>query len=704
MCLRAGDTAWKMARFALCCAAAYVVFGRKMTPEDPNSEVPAPGSEAAEDAAPPDRDSVKTAGSTDALPVSPGLGVALDHASMPRESTRVSYRILLTSGLAIVLGAAAAGVARLLMLMINAITDLSFYLGRASVFAPAHQVGLHSSTFVLQPTTQFIGAWVIVMPIIGGLIAGVMARWGSRLIQGHGIPEAMEQIIEHGSNIAPRVVWLKPISAAIAIGTGGPFGAEGPIIATGGALGSLIGQFMKITAYERKVLLGAGAAAGMAAVFGAPVASAAMSVELLLFEFRPRSLIPVALATTVATGIRYLSHGPGAVFAMPNVAEPSALAIGIFILLGLVVGYASVWVTKSVYFVEDMFGKLPHVHWMWWPAIGAAVAGIIGFFAPATLGVGYANIDKLVQGGFATEGLFAVLIFGVLKFISWSVALGSGTSGGTLAPLFMMGGALGAFIAMALNHIDPSLHLSLGIAAVVGMGAMFAGSARALLTSVIFCFETTRQPAVFLPLLGGCAAAYLISALTMKSTIMTEKIERRGVHVPDEYVADSLAQVAVGTVCTRQMGVLKTSEELNEVRRWINSGNADAQHQGFPVVDDAGRVRGLVTRRNLLDPNRAGLTRIGEMLTRAPIVVFEDSSLRDASDLMVTENVRRVIVVERDNPTHMIGLLSQSDVIAANSRRIREMRNVSRELRFRKSSRRLDRVPPHGGDKAEQTR
>ncbi|TAN08782.1 MAG: CBS domain-containing protein [Rhodanobacteraceae bacterium] len=603
---------------------------------------------------------------------------------MPLKSTLVTHRILLTSGLAIVLGAAAAAVAQLLMLLINVITDICFYGGKASVFAPVHQAGIHSSTFVLQPTTAYIGAWVIVMPVIGGLIAGVMARWGSRAIQGHGIPEAMEQILEHESNIPPRVTWLKPVSSAFAIGTGGPFGAEGPIISTGGALGSLIGQFLRVTAQERKVLLAAGAAAGMAAVFGAPVASVAMAVELLLFELRPRSLIPVALATVVATGVRYVILGPGAVFAMPQATEPTGTGLMILILLGLVVGYASVWVTRSVYFVEDMFAKLP-VHWMWWPAIGAIAAGVIGFFEPATLGVGYSNIDRLVQNGFAGAGLGALFAFGLLKFVSWSVSLGSGTSGGTLAPLFMIGGSMGALIAMGLNDILPSLHLSVGIAALVGMGAMFAGSSRALLTAVIFCFETTRQPATFLPLLGGCAAAYLISAMTMKNTIMTEKIERRGVRVPSEYVADALAQVKVGAVCTRDVRSLKTSDELGEVQRWLQSGRERAQHQGYPVLDDAGRIRGVVTRRELFSSTHARVTRVGDLLTRGPIVVFEEHSLRDASDLMVAENVGRLVVVDRNNPTHMVGVLTRSDVLAANAKRIHEMRDVSRHIRIRQS-------------------
>jgi len=663
-----------------------------MTQQDPTSAAPEHDPVRAEKGQPADHTSVRTTGSTDALPVAPALGASLDAAAMPRESTLVSKRVVLISAMAIVLGAVAAGVAQILLLLINLFTDIFFY-GRVSdvigPLAPKH-------TGVLSPAHNHLGLWVIVIPAIGGLLAGIMARWGSRAIQGHGIPEAMERILEHESNIPARVTWLKPLSSAFAIGTGGPFGAEGPIISTGGALGSLIGQFLSVTAQERKVLLAAGAAAGMAAVFGAPIASVVMAIELLLFELRSSSLIPVALACVTATGVRYATFGPGAVFAMPLVAEPDGWALVSYIVLGALVGYASVWVTKAVYGVEDLFEKLP-VHWMWWPAIGGLAAGLIGYFAPHTLGVGYDNIDGLVSGSF---GLKVLLSLCILKFTSWVIALGSGTSGGTLAPLFMIGGALGALIALGFGRLWPGLGIDLRIAALVGMAAMFAGSSRALLTSIVFAFETTRQPAGLLPLLGGCTAAYLISALSMRNTIMTEKIARRGVRVPSEYSADFLEQVQVGKACTRDVRSLKTSDELGEVRKWMNSGRVRAQHQGYPVLDDAGRVRGVITRRDLLDPDKPGLTRIGDMLKRGPIVVFEDHTLRDATDLMVGENVGRLIVVARENPNRMVGILTRSDVMAANSRRIHEMHDATRQIRFRQTLRRFG-GRTQAGDKAK---
>ncbi len=612
---------------------------------------------------------VESAGSTDALPIAPELGLALDVARMPRRSTLVDRRVLLIATVATVIAVAAALIARVLTALIGVVTNLAFY-GRWS-------------TEFSSPAGNHLGAWVIVIPVIGGLIVGAMARWGSQAIRGHGIPEAMEQVLLNQSKIAPRITFLKPISSAIAIGTGGPFGAEGPIIATGGALGSFVGQVLRVTAVERKVLLAAGAAAGMAAVFGSPVSAVILAVELLLFELKPRSLIPVALAAVAATGVRYAMVGSAPVFPLPGVAEPGGAALACYVLLGALIGLVSVGATRVVYGIEDAFEKLP-VHWMWWPAIGGVAVGVIGWYAPLTLGVGYTTIEAILAGNF---GATALLTLCVMKFLSWSIALGSGTSGGTLAPLFTIGGALGAVIGMGLVAFAPQLGVDPRIAALVGMAAIFAGASRALLTSVVFAFETTQQPFGLLPLLGGCAAAYMVSALIMRNTIMTEKIARRGVRVPSEYAADFLEQIEVGNACTRDVVSLKTSDELGDVRHWLGTGKAEAQHQGYPVLDDQKRVRGVVTRRDLLNPDLAGLRHIGDLLKRAPIVVHEGHSLREAADHMVEENVGRVLVVSADEAPHLIGILTRGDLLAAHARRLHEAHDSNRQFRFRQEIR-----------------
>ncbi|HEU4566018.1 MAG TPA: chloride channel protein [Gemmatimonadaceae bacterium] len=608
---------------------------------------------------------IETSSTTDGLPVAPSLGPALLAASVPREGGEDYRRIAYISLLAIPLAAAAALAAQLLTALIGLITNISFY-GRLS-------------TRFVSPAGNQLGPLVIIVPVLGAIIVGLMARYGSPAIRGHGIPEAMENVLLNESRIPARVTLLKPLSAAVSIGTGGPFGAEGPIIATGGALGSLVGQVLHVTTDERKTLLASGAAAGMAATFGSPVSAVLLAIELLLFEYRPRSLIPVALASAAATGVRMAFNGSAPVFPMPEITEPSGTALVTYILLGALIGLAAVWITRGLYAVEDAFEHLP-VHWMWWPAIGAVVVGVIGFIAPRTLGVGYDNIEQIVSGDIVGR---ALLVLVALKLISWAVALGSGTSGGTLAPLFTIGGGLGALAGGALSSVVPRLGVDARIAALVGMAAIFAGASHALLASVVFAFETTRQPLGLLPLLGGCTAAYLISRLMMRHSIMTERLARRGTLVRTEYSADYLAQVAVRDVASEEVVTVAADEPLAEVRKWILSRAPGSSHQGFPVVDAAGVLVGVVTRRDILaDHDGAGTVR--DVITRPPAVVFPDNSLREAADHMVRMGVGRLPVVERGEPWRPVGIITRSDLLEAHERRLKASELRKRSGRQRK--------------------
>ncbi|HTV84259.1 MAG TPA: chloride channel protein [Dyella sp.] len=581
---------------------------------------------------------------------------------MPRQFRPLDRRVLWIGFVAMLLGVAVAIVAKLLTALIGLITNLAFY-GRLS-------------TSFASPAGSHVGLWVIFIPAIGGIVVGIMARWGSRAIRGHGIPEAMEQVLLNESRIPPRMTWLKPVSSAIAIGTGGPFGAEGPIIATGGALGSLIAQLMHVTADERKTLLAAGAAAGMAAVFSAPISAVLLAIELLLFERRARSLIPVAMATTVGTGVRYVLEGNQAMFPMPGIATPALPALAAYVAFGLLAGIASVGITKLTYGIEDAFEKLP-IHWMWWPALGGIVVGIVGYFAPLTLGVGYSNIAGVLAGHM---GLGAMLALCLLKLLSWSVALGSGTSGGTLAPLFTIGGAMGGVLGLWLSAVAPWLQIDPRMAALVCMAAIFAGASRAFLTSVVFAFETTQQPHGLLPLLGACAAAYLISGLMMRNTIMTEKIVRRGVRVPSDYAADYLDQIYVRDACSRNVVSLRAEQTVTEVRQWLACEQAAAKHQGFPVVSDNGELMGVITRRCVYDVSLGQDTRIGSLIQRPPLVVREDHTLREAADHMVESGVGRLIVVSTQMPHRMVGIVTRGDLLCAHARRLKEARDASRHL------------------------
>ncbi|HKT09617.1 MAG TPA: chloride channel protein [Gemmatimonadaceae bacterium] len=604
------------------------------------------------------------ASTTGGLPIAPSMGPALDAAHVPHERAENHRRIIFISGLAILVAFGAGFVAVILMRLIGLITNLSFY-GRFS-------------TAFSSPADNHLGLWVMLVPAVGGVIVGIMARYGSAAIRGHGIPEAMEQVLYNESRVPPRVTILKPVSAAFAIGTGGPFGAEGPIIATGGALGSLVGQLLRTTADERKVLLAAGAAAGMAATFGSPVSAVLLAIELLLFEYRARSLVPVALAASAATAVRIAFMGSSPIFPMPNIAQPGGAALATYIVLGAIVGLASVYVTRAVYAIEDGFDKLP-IHWMWWPALGGVAVGVIGYFFPHTMGVGYDNIESIVAGNFVGVALLGLVI---AKFISWAISLGSGTSGGTLAPLFTIGGGLGSLLGAAVIAVAPSLGVDQRVAALVGMAAIFAGASRALLASVVFAFETTRQPLGLLPLLGGCSAAYLVSLLMMRSTIMTEKLARRGTDVEADYAVDFLSQILVKDVASPDVVALDADNAVEEVRDWMASREDESRHQGFPVVDKEGTLLGVVGRGDLLDLELPIDATVRDVIKRPPVVIFTDNTVRQAADHMVRQGVGRLPVVTRTDPNRVVGIVTRSDLLAAHASRLDSENRASRTIRL----------------------
>ncbi len=610
---------------------------------------------------------VEAGSTTEGLPLAPSLGPSLENAAVAAHSTTVDLRVVTISGLSIAVAGLAALIAQLLTRLIAFFTNLAFY-GRLS-------------TEGMSPAGHHLGAWVIAVPVIGGLVVGAMARYGSQAIRGHGIPEAMQQVLQNESRIPARMVWLKPLSAAIAIGTGGPFGAEGPIIATGGALGSLVGQLVATSASERKTLLAAGAAAGMAATFGTPVSAVLLAIELLLFEYRPRSLVPVALAAATGGAVRYALIGPAAMFTMPGLLPPTAAAFAGYLVIGALIGAASVAITRAVYGIEDAFEHLP-VHFMWWPALGGLVVGGVGYFAPKTLGVGYDNIEQILGNHLLTA---AIVVLCFAKLVSWSMALGSGTSGGTMAPLFTIGAGLGATLGSLLLRVSPELGIDLKVAALVGMASMFAGASRALLASVVVVFEMTRQPLALLPLLGACTTAFLSSSLLMRNSIMTEKIERRGVRALTEYTADFLERVAARDCGLCAVVTLRAEQSVATTRDWLASHAAGSSHQGFPVVDADERMIGVLTRRDLFDAEDAALP-LRALIQRPPVVIHDDQTLRAAADIMAREHIGRLPVVTRAEPQRVLGILTRSDLIEAHSQRLDEQRRAA--AWFRASRRR----------------
>ncbi len=579
------------------------------------------------------------------LPVAPSLDVTIGRNHFESEMKAVNTQTIMLCLLACLLGTLSAVVAQILTHLIGLVTNL-FFFQRISF------------DFISPYNKEAWGYWVIFIPVIGGLIVGIMARFGSKAIRGHGIPEAMENILINESRIPLRLTFLKPLSAAIAIGTGGPFGAEGPIIATGAALGSVMGQWLRLAATHRKILLAAGAAAGMTATFGSPISAVLLAVELLLFEFKPHSIIPVAIAASTAEAVRASTLGTAPIFAMTPISNLPGSALAFSLLVGAVMGVASVLITKSVYAVEDNFEKLP-IHWMWWPAIGGVAVGVVGYFFPSTLGVGYGNIESILHGDMLPSFM---IVFCSMKFISWLISLGSGTSGGTLAPLFTFGGGMGSLLGFAALQLDPQLGITVGMAGLVGMAAIFAGASRALLASVVFAFEVTQQPLGLMPLLAGCSVSYLISGILMKNSIMTEKIERRGVKVPVAYFADPLGHLYVRDCYSSKVCSFLSETKVSEVYEKVLHFAPPYDHLVYPVVDKDGLYIGVVTREDLIQQERTHENTIGNQMKKNFVSVKAENTLRFAQNLMRKHQITVLPVVDSDGRT-LKGILSQSDII-----------------------------------------
>ncbi len=596
----------------------------------------------------------------------------LSEQENPEETSKlrdftITPRTITISLLALGIGIISAFVALILLKLIGLFTNLFFYQ--------------RWDTTLSSPAGNHLGVFEILVPVIGALIIGFMARYGSERIRGHGIPEAIESILINGSQVEAKVTVLKPLSSAISIGSGGPFGAEGPIIMTGGALGSLIAQFFHLTSAERKTLLVSGAAAGMSAVFAAPLAGVALAVELLLFEWKPRSLIPVSVASATAMVVRYYLLGSGPLF--PTPAHPSFIGVNALlccVLVGLLAGILAVLLTMAVYSSEDLFHRLP-IHWMWWPPIGGLVIGIGGLIFPPALGVGYDIIGSMMQGQITLQVILGILI---VKSIIWAVSLGSGTSGGVLAPLLLIGGALGGLESLFLPHVGP------GFWPLISMAAVLGGTMRAPLTAVIFSLELTHDVNSLLPLLIAVAISYFFSTLVMDRSILTEKVSRRGYHLSNEYAVDPLEVLFTRDVMHTSIVVLPPDISLKELAQSLNAEKNPDNRQTqtlYPIVDEGEKLLGVVTRRALQRLIREHKDspidhRLVDLLQK-PVVAYPDETLRAVVYRMAQAGFTRLPVVERGDPQQLIGIVSLADLLKARIRHLEEESRRKRVLQLR---------------------
>lgn len=576
-----------------------------------------------------------------------------------------TVRVIPMTLLAIVIGVVASFAAWFLLKLIGIFTNLFYYQ--------------RLDTAMSSPANNHLGIFAIAVPVIGSLIVGVMARYGSDRIRGHGIPEAIESILMSGSRVRPRLAILKPLSAAISIGSGGPFGAEGPIIVTGGAFGSMIAQFFHLTSTERKTLLVAGAAAGMSATFAAPLSAVLLAVELLLFEWKPRSAIPVAFASAAAGAARRYILGMGPLFKVPAHAAFIGPA-GLFgcLLVGLAAGALSAILSHGVYAAEDAFRKLP-VHWMWWPPIGGLFVGIGGLIFPHALGVGYDVIGFLLQGNVAVKFLLGVLL---VKSAVWIISLGSGTSGGVLAPVLMIGAALGGVFGMFLPHFG------LGFWPLVCMGAVLGSTMGSPFTGIVFAVELTHDFNMLLPLVIATFTAYSLTVLTLKRSILTEKIARRGYHLSREYAVDPLEIQFVREVMRTNIALLPGDLTVAESRDLVRPSKRIHGQHVFPVVDSTKHLLGVISRNHLQklfeEENPKTLSkRLDEIVSSKAITAFADEPLRVVVYRMAESGFTRFPVVDREDPRCLLGMVSLEDLLRARGRNLEEERARERVLRLR---------------------
>jgi CIC family chloride channel protein len=568
-------------------------------------------------------------------------------------------RLLVLSAMALATGTFGAAAAWALLKLIALVTNLAYFHSVSSATSYLSHVKLAPSS--------------IVIPVIGGIVVGLMARFGSEKIRGHGIPEALEAILIGQSRIQPKVALLKPLSSAIAIGTGGPFGAEGPIIMTGGALGSLFAQFFQLSSAERKTLLVAGAAAGMTAIFGTPVAAVLLAIEVMLFEWKPRSFVPVVISAVVAMAWRPWLVGPWPLFPHSGIPPMPAWGLALCAGVGVAAGLQSVLTTGALYWFEDLFEKLP-LHWMWWPALAGIVVGIGGLIDPAALGVGYDNIGALINGSVLLHAAIALLI---VKGVIWVVALSSGTSGGTLAPLLMMGGAVGVMEA----HILP--FGTAGFWALLAMAAVLGGTLRCPLTATVFAIELTGDLSVMPAVLIACVASFAVTVLLMRRSILTERLARRGQHLTYEYTVDPFEVMRVSEIMTRPVDSLAAGMPIADVRAFFDAENGVNRHKSYPVVDDDGRAVGMVSRSDVLRWSREGWPKgrtLGDLADERQLFLgYTDELVGHLADRMAAADIARVPVIDRATGK-LEGLLARRDLLRVRASATRTERDRERPL------------------------
>ncbi|MDQ2786060.1 MAG: chloride channel protein [Chloroflexota bacterium] len=561
------------------------------------------------------------------------------HWSGPSET-----QILVASGLGVGLGAGLGAV--VFRALINEFTHLFF-----GVLEPALRQTLGSAAVVL-------------IPVVGALLFGPLIYFFAREAKGHGVPEVMEAVALRGGRIRPVVAVGKSLASALCIGSGGSVGREGPIVQIGSALGSTIGQLFHMSDQRIRTLVACGAAGGIAATFNAPIAGVFFALELILGEFSTRSFGVVVIASVTASVVGRTAFGNAPAFAVPPYQLAHVSEFIFYAILGVIGGVVGVAFSRTLYWFEDRFDAIPMLEYLK-PAIGGLLLGGIGFFLPQIFGVGYPAMGDALAGKF---GVRLLIVLVVAKMLAVSLTIGSGGSGGVFAPSLFMGAMLGTAYGLVLGRLFPGVVSPAGAYGLVGMGAVFAGAARAPITAVIILFELTGDYRIILPLMVTVALSTFLSEAISRDTIYTLKLRRRGIDLHLGRDVDPMRSIPVAAAMTDTVPHVPADLAVTEAAEYLDQSHSPA----LVVFDERDALLGIVTasdlERAILD-NKIGAT-VKELASRPVVTALPDEDLSEAIHRMNTHDVRQMPVVAGDNPTQVIGMLNRSDVIRAYSRTV----------------------------------
>jgi len=530
-----------------------------------------------------------------------------------------------------------------------------------------------SFIYIYNVLIDYIGKYAIVaIPAIGGLIIGPLIYNFAKETKGHGVPEVLDAVHQNGGKIRPRIVFFKALLSALTIGFGGSVGREGPIVQIGSAIGSSVGQFFKISRKEMKNLVACGAAAGIAATFNAPIAGVFFALEVILRQFNSWAFSSIVIASVSASVVSRIYLGNFPAFLIPEYFIHNYVELFYYIILGVACAIVALIYTKSIYFFEDLFDAIKVIPEWLKPMIGGLILGSIALFLPQILGVGYESIEKALMDEFPLIILFLLLFF---KIIATSITIGAGGSGGVFAPALFVGAMFGGLMGKIFQMLTPGLVINPAAYAVVGMGALFAGTAQAPISAVIILFEMTNNYKLILPLMLAVGLSTIIYNYFSKSNIYTLKLLRRGVDIDKLVLPDIFSTLTVEKAMTTEVISVYPTTSIREVLKLIGK----TKHKGFPVLSEAGDLVGMITSTDIdcaLDNGKRKSELIATIFTKDISFCYLDENLNTALKKLGQKNIGRMPVVDANNEKLLLGLISRKNIIKAYNNEIHGTCNI----------------------------